>query len=393
MNDVLIIGAGPAGLGTAAELRRRGIEPVLLDRARLGQTWRDAYDRVHLNTVRWLSHLPGRRIPRHAGRWPSRDDYLAYLEAYASEHELQIREGVDALRIDREDDAWTVATSAGELRARQVVVATGYSAEPWVPDWPGRGGFGGMLLHSGEYRSGAPFAGRHVLVAGAGNSGAEIAVDLAEAGAASVSIAIRTPPHVVVRQVRGVPNQVAALLVRRLPAPLGDAVVAAAARSALGDLARVGLPHPEEGALTRVRRDGAIPIVDSGFVAALERGDVRVVPSVAALTRDGARLEDGSLVRADAIVAATGYRTGLERIAGHLGVVDERGLPIVHGAGTAPSAPGLRFLGFTNPISGNLRELRLDARQVARASARELHADVAAPAPAPGRLCCYPQAA
>ena len=390
MHDALIIGAGPAGLGVAGELRRRGVDPLILDRAHIGQTWRGAYDRVHLNTVRWLSHLPGRRIPREAGRWPSRDAYLAYLESYARDHGLRVLEGVEVLRLDRDGDAWELETSAGPLRARQVVVATGYSAEPLVPEWPGRDRYDGDVLHSGEYRNGQPFAGRRVLVAGAGNSGAEIAVDLAEAGAASVSIAIRTPPHVVVRQVLGMPNQVAALAVRRLPARLGDAVVAAGAHGALGDLTRVGLARPDEGAVTRARRDGAIPIVDAGFVDALERGAVRVVPAIERLETGAARLADGSLVQADAIVAATGYRTGLDRIAGHLGVIDRRGLPIAHGARTSPGLPGLRFLGFTNPISGNLRELRLDARRVARAAAGELRAAAPAQAAAAPRVRCCP---
>src|SRR5688572_10325716 len=125
MHDVLVIGAGPAGLGVAAELRRHGVEPVVIDRAdALGHTWRSAYDRVHLNTVRWLSHLPGRRIPRSAGRWPSRDAYLAYLESYARDHEIRVITGIEALRLEPDTHGWTVETSRGPLQARHVVVAT-----------------------------------------------------------------------------------------------------------------------------------------------------------------------------------------------------------------------------------------------------------------------------
>src|SRR5687767_1878949 len=93
----LVIGSGPGGLGAAAELRRRGLEVVVIDRAdHVGSTWQAAYDRVHLNTVSWVSHLPGRRMPRSLGRWPSRDAYLAYLQQYARDQRLDIRLGVSA---------------------------------------------------------------------------------------------------------------------------------------------------------------------------------------------------------------------------------------------------------------------------------------------------------
>lgn len=240
-----------------------------------------------------------------------------------------------------------------------------------MPDWHGRDAFGGQLLHSHDYRNGSRWRGRSALVVGTGNSGAEIAVDLLEHGAKPVRIAVRTPPHVVVREAAGVPNQLLSIPIRRMPAWAGDRVIAAGARMALGDLTPHGLPQPPMGALTAVRRTGAIPIVDSGFADALRAGRLEVVAPVRRLVAGGAELDDGSRVDADVLVAATGYRSGLGPLVGHLGVLDERGLPAVHGARTHPGAPGLRFLGFTNPISGNLRELRLDARRVARAVAAQ----------------------
>jgi putative flavoprotein involved in K+ transport len=367
----VVIGGGPGGLGAAAELRRRGIQVLVIDQAsELGSTWRSAYDRVHLNTVAWVSHLPGRRVPWSAGRWPTRDAYLAYLEQYARERRLDIRLGVTAERVDREREGWRVVTDEDDILADQVVVATGHCDVPTIPAWPGRDAFTGRLIHSSEYRNAAPWAGRRALVVGAGNSGAEIAVDLADAGA-DVLLSIRTPPHVVAPEVGPVPSQLVGIALRYVPVGLVDRFVASRSSAAFGDLTELGLEHPSEGVATRHRRDAAIPIVDFGFVHALRRRLIGPVAGVAALEPTGAVLADGRHVEADVIVAATGFRTRLADLVGHLGVVDDRGLPIVHGARTHPDAPGLRFIGFTNPLTGNLREMRLDARRIGRAAARQ----------------------
>src|SRR5256885_15263137 len=123
--QVLVIGAGPGGLGAAAELKRRGQTPVVIDRAdELASTWRAAYDRVRLNTVAWLSHLPGRRMPRSMGRWPRRDDYLRYLEDFVRDAELDVRLGVEARRLERDDGRWRAATSIGDVAPHPGVVAT-----------------------------------------------------------------------------------------------------------------------------------------------------------------------------------------------------------------------------------------------------------------------------
>lgn len=118
VDDVVIVGAGPAGLAAAATLRSHGIDATIIERGRVGEPWRKRYDRLHLHTIRSLSHLPGYRIPRDFGRWVARDQFVQYLEQYAAHHCLEPRFGVEVTRIDRDNGHWSVRTTAGTIPSR-----------------------------------------------------------------------------------------------------------------------------------------------------------------------------------------------------------------------------------------------------------------------------------
>ncbi|MFB6524446.1 flavin-containing monooxygenase [Streptomyces sp. NPDC056401] len=390
---VYVIGAGPGGLAVAAALRGRGIRAVVVEKSdSVGTSWRRHYDRLHLHTTRRLSALPGLAIPRRFGRWVARENVVRYLEKYAEFHELEIATGIEVTRIEPATDAhpdgtdgptapdtptapgWTLHATGGRvMAARAVVVATGFNHTPFVPDWPGRDTFPGPLAHAAEYRNPAPYAGRDVLVVGVGNTGAEIAVDLAEGGAARVRLAVRTAPHILRRSTAGWPAQRTGILVRRLPVRLVDRLGAIVGKVSVPDLSAYGLPRPTTGLYSRVEQ-GAIPVQDVGLIDAVRTGRVEPVAAVASF--DGAEvvLADGSRITPDAVIAATGYRRALEGLVGGLDVLDDRGRPRTHGAKTPPDAPGLYFTGFTNPISGNLRELALDAEKIAKGIARTIGA-------------------
>ncbi|MEU2504134.1 NAD(P)/FAD-dependent oxidoreductase [Streptomyces sp. NPDC007863] len=371
---VYVIGAGPGGLAVAATLRARGVRAVVLEKSgSVGASWRGHYDRLRLHTTRRLSGLPGLRIPRSYGRWVARADVVRYLEAYAEKHELDVVTGVEVHRIEPAGDgsgAWTLHASGGRrLTGRAVVVATGFNHTPAVPAWPGRETYGGELVHAREYRSPEPYAGKDVLVVGVGNTGAEIAADLAEGGAARVRLAVRTAPHIVRRTTAGWPAQRTGILIRRLPPRLVDRLGAGMARLAVPDLAAHGLPRPGTGLATRARA-GAIPVQDVGLIDAVRAGKVEVVAAVEALEGAEVVLADGTRIAPDAVIAATGYRRALEPLVGHLGVLDDRGRPLTRGPRCPKGHPGLYFTGFTNPISGMLRELARDAERIARRIAR-----------------------
>jgi putative flavoprotein involved in K+ transport len=251
--EVVVIGAGHCGLATAALLRRAGLHVVVLEQDTVAAKWRSRYERLHLHTHRLFSMLPGLRVPRSNGSWIPRDGMVAYLEEYTRHHGIDVRSGVTVSRIERQGEGWRVRTDAGAWDARFVVLATGFNNEHRMPAWPGLDTFVGELLHGIDYRNYQPFVGRDVLVVGIGNTGAEIAQDLAEHGARRVRVAVRTPPHVLPRNVGPLPIQATTIIAHRLPLAILDPLTSLIARLTIGDLSQYGLPTPRE-ACSRVTR-------------------------------------------------------------------------------------------------------------------------------------------
>jgi putative flavoprotein involved in K+ transport len=365
----IIIGAGPAGLAAAATLKQQGVPCTVLERApSVGASWQGRYDSLRLHTVRWLSCLPGAPIPRRYGRWVARDDLVDYLHDYARRFDIAPELGVEVTRVDRSDNGWQIHTSSGAREAPAVIVATGYSRTPHVPDWPGRTAFPGPLLHSSAYREPSPYAGQHVLVVGAGNSAAEIAVDLVDV-AEQVELSVRTPPNIVRRDTLGVPSQLFGIALKHAPEPVMNLLSTALRRISVPNLADHGLPAPAGDGFTQFLRTRTVPILDHGFVNAVRAGCITVVPAVEGFAGAEVCLAGGSSTSPDAVISATGYRPALEPIVGHLGVLDETGMPRVHGATTLPDAPRLYFVGIKLELAGLLREIGLEARAVGQALA------------------------
>jgi cation diffusion facilitator CzcD-associated flavoprotein CzcO len=376
---VVIVGAGPAGLAVAAELAHSAVPSVVLERAdAIAASWRGRYDRLRLNTCRWTSRLPHSRYAKGAALFPSRDEVVRYLEDYAERHGLDVRLGTRVERIDRADGRWTLHTSRGEDAAARVVVATGFEHTPSIPAWPGRERFQGRLLHAAEYRNADPFRGAEVLVVGPGCSGMEIAFDLVEGGAGGVRVAVRTQPNIMLRQSGGMPGDIPAIALLSLPTRIAEVPARLVRRLDIGDLSEYGLVPPAEGLFARLYREGKAPaIVDKEVIQAIKDRRIEIVAGLESFEERSVALADGSRIEPDAVIAATGYSRALEPLVGHLGVLDERGRPRIHGGPAA--APGLRFIGF-EPRPGQIGYMGREARR----AAKEIKAETKAPTRADG---------
>jgi cation diffusion facilitator CzcD-associated flavoprotein CzcO len=347
MTDIAVIGAGPAGVSVALSLRDRGLRPLLIDRAdEVASAWRSRYDRLKLNTGRPFSHLPNRPYPKGTAMFPTRDDVVAHLDRHARESGIELRLGTEVTRIVRQRTGWRLETPTAGINARQVVVAIGNQHTARIPEWPGSDGFTAELLHSSAYQNPTPYGGRNVLVVGSGSSGMEIAHDLATGGAGKVWLAVRTPPNIMLRSLPGgLPGDLLSLPMYRLPVRVADAIGRRARRANLGDLSQFGLPIPDEGVFSRVKRLEQVPsLVDMDVIEAIRDGSIEVVATVDSFDRDKVVLADGSRLDPHAVVLATGYVRGLEPLVGHLGVLDPTGKPVTWGV--RPAADGLRFIGY-----------------------------------------------
>ena len=351
---VVVVGAGPAGLATSAELRRRGIEHVVLERGSApGHTWMHLYDSLTLHTGKHLSSLPRMSFDRRVGIFPTRGDFVSYLHRYVEVFELPVETGRAVTAVERENSGWVVRTAKGDVRADAVVMATGIVASPRVPEVRGRERFRGRVMHSIEYRRPAGYAGKRVLVIGVGNSGGEIASELAAAGA-RVTVAVRSGANVVPLRVAGIPTQYLSFAMRKLPVGVRRSIAAGVGR--ITELRRgpSPLPRPGHGPLD------AIPLIGFHLVDAIKSGKVQVRGGIAELTETGVRFTDGKEEPFDEVIFATGFAAAI----GPLGTLvrsDARGFALRTDRVTSADQPDLYFVGHTYDVTGGLYNISKDA--------------------------------
>ena len=364
---VVIVGAGPAGLATAACLKQRNIDALVLEAGpSLATSWRSHYDRLRLHTVKQQSHLPGHPFAKELPRYVSRGDFVAYLESYANRFSIAPRTGEAVRRVGATDGGFVVESARAIYRARAVVVATGYNRVPNPDRLPEQERFRGPVVHSSRYRNGDAFAGQRVLVVGAGNTGAELALDLAERGAKPI-LAVRGPVNVLPRDLLGMPIQLTSIRMRNAPLKLADGIGRLASRLAFGKLTPLGFPRPAMGPISTIKLRQRIPLIDVGTIAAIKRGEIAVKPGVARLTETGAVFADGSAAEVDVIVLATGFRAALEQLVAVPDVLDDSGSP--RDWRGSPACPNLYFVGYEIVPTGHLRQIAIRAQAVAAAIA------------------------
>ena len=362
--NAIVIGAGPAGLAAAQCLAAAGLGTLILEKGdAVGAVWRRHYDRLHLHKPRSQSSLPGMSLPTAYGRYPSRTQFADYLTDYARRFGLRPVFGAMVEAVRREECGWYVEAGKHSAAAPIVVVATGWASFPYRPSWTGMDGFQGSIVHSSEYRNPAPYVGKRVLVVGFGNSGAEIALDLCEAGA-EVTLAVRSPVRILPRDLFGVPIQSFAMAQRFLPARVADTLNAPILRLAVGSIETLGMKKARKSPIRMIEEDGRIPVIDVGTVALIRQGRIAVRGALERFTIDGVVYAGGGVERCDAVILATGFRPDLRHLLpdAHR-ALDSAGRPRT--SDRESCEPGLYFIGAIASPAGQLRQISLGARRIA----------------------------
>ena len=362
-SDAIIIGAGPAGIACAASMGALGLHARVLEKATtVGSVWRRHYDHLHLHTDRNHSGLPGMVMPRTYPTYPSREQVVEYLENYAAHFRVQPTFNTTALKIARDGLHWRVDTDNASFSSPVVVIATGWADFPYRPSWPGSDTFQGNLIHSSEYRNATPYIGKRVLVVGFGNSGGEIALDLANARI-DTTLAVRGPVQILPRDLLGIPILNWAIAQKSLPTGVVDFINAPVIRLAVGPMERFGLKRAAKGPRRMIEEDGRVPLLDVGTLARIRDGSIGVRGGIDRFTPDGVVFSDQAVQKFDAVILATGFRPDLRELLPNVnGVLSREGKPLV--TGRATNERGLYFCGLVASATGQLREIGLEARRI-----------------------------
>ncbi|NND72279.1 MAG: NAD(P)/FAD-dependent oxidoreductase [Rhodothermales bacterium] len=351
--SIIIVGAGPAGLAVGARLRKMGIDFDMVEQGTsVAPSWHNHYERLHLHTVKEYSSLPFMPFPSGYPTYVSRQQLTDYLIDYASEFEISPRFNTQVQSVERAADKWILSTTGEKMSADRVVLATGINRVPLTPSWPGLDSFTGTVVHSRDYRTANPFENKRCLVVGMGNTGAEIALDLAESGIA-VAISVRGPVNIVPRDAFGRPTQQTAIHLSGLPLWLQDALAKLTQKLTIGNLSKFGLRTPSIAPTAQLRRFGKTPVIDLGTVKQIREGNIVIRPEIKRFTQAGVEFADGRVDDFDAVIICTGYKSGVTDIFPAVApYTDEYGNPtIVIGK---ESVDGAYFIGFDNYRAGGV---------------------------------------
>ncbi len=371
--EIVIIGAGPAGLAVAGCLSKHNIEFTLLEKSEhIAHSWREHYDRLHLHTVKQLSHLPYLPFPDHYPTYVSKQQLIDYFEEYCRQFKIDATTSADVKSITGSaETGWVIQYNDKTIFANHVVVCTGVNNAIHQPSWPGMASYQGQIIHSRAYKNPKAFNDQRVLVIGMGNSGAEIALDLAE-HKVEVDISVRGEINVVPRDLNGQPVQLTSRKLARLPFGLGDWLGSQIRKIYFGDLSKYGLKTSTLPPAKQLLTTGKTPTIDIGTIAAIKKRLIQVREDIKQFTPEGIEFVDGSTAYYDTVICATGYRANLPTmIPGISAELDKNGLP--KNPIAAGTWKGLYFVGYDNyKLGGILGTIYIDADLVANTIAERI---------------------
>ncbi|KAI3794217.1 hypothetical protein L1987_36846 [Smallanthus sonchifolius] len=311
----LIVGAGPSGLAVAACLSQRGVPFLILEKENcIASLWRlRSYDSLRLHLPKKHCQLPHMPFPKEYPVYPTKQQFISYLDSYAKHFSIHPMFGYKVKSADYNTvmGVWRVVANGSEYLCRWLVIATGENANPAVPGIDGLTSFGGKMMHSSDYKDGAEFRGRKVLVVGCGNSGMEISLNLCRNGA-RVSLVVRHKMHILPRDILGRSSfGIAVGLLKLFPLRLVDWFLILSSRLLLGDTRKVGIIRPQDGPLKHKNTTGKTPILDVGSLSKIESGQIKVVGEVQRFTSNGVEFMDGKVEEFDSVILATGYTSNV----------------------------------------------------------------------------------
>ncbi|KAG8389424.1 hypothetical protein BUALT_Bualt02G0228100 [Buddleja alternifolia] len=330
---VTIIGAGPSGLATSAYLRHLSIPYTLLERedcfASLWQKY--SYDRVHLHLAKQFCQLPLLPFPNTYPTYISRNEFIHYLNDYVSHFDITptYNRSVETASYDEIPGKWNITArnvNSGEVdeySSRFLVVATGETCDANIPTIEGLESFIGDVLHSTNYKNGEKFKGKNVLVVGSGNSGMEIALDLANCGA-NTSIVVRSPIHILSRTMA----YAGLNLLKYLPYNYVDSIMTIMSKFVYGDLTKYGIQRPQEGPFALKVKYGKYPVIDVGTFHKIKSGEIQVLPGITSIKVNNVVFENDKEYPFDVIVFATGFKRSTKAwLKGDDYLLNDDGLP------------------------------------------------------------------
>ncbi|XP_059295385.1 probable indole-3-pyruvate monooxygenase YUCCA10 [Lycium ferocissimum] len=332
---VIIVGAGPAGLATSACLKKFSIPNLILEKEDCySPMWKKyAYDRLHLHLAKQFCQLPHIPFPSSSPTYMPKKEFIQYLDNYVSYFDITplYKRKVELANFDESTRKWNVKVRNGnsgdveEYFSKFLVVATGEASYPFIPEVPGLESFKGEAIHTTQYKDGEKFKGKSVLVVGCGNSGMEIALDLANHGART-SIIVRSPIHLISREL----GYLGLMLLKYKVAPtLVDSIMMILSKLIYGDVSKYyGVKRPKEGPFASKLKYGKYPIFDVGTHQKIKSGEIQVLPAMTRIRGNDVVFENGNSHQFDVIVFATGFkRTTHNWLQGDDYLLNEDGFP------------------------------------------------------------------